>query len=246
MGGKNNVARTHGAQSLPKLTHGTPDEVLNLVRFFFGIIDLDPAGHPDAITRVRATQTILLPKYGTGFDSSVITGDGLRMRWSNLGRKVFVNPPYSREDNPKWALKCALERSRGCEIIALVPSSPCARWWAPYRDAFPAFWLGRIRFAGTNHKADFESALVYLGDSEERFAGVFGQKCWIPYSQNDYSQNDGSYMSRDDKHDLEAPCSCPGGQHRRENYVAGICNRDYSRAYMRMLSASRRGKNERS
>jgi len=193
--GKNQVARTHGAKSEAKTTHCTPDCVLKLVREVFdGAIGFDPCGHPES--HVGAKCTVMLPKYSPDLEvlrdwaffekrsskvesTGVTYGDAFEMEWP-VHETTFVNPPYSRRDNEPWSKLISKWAKRGSEVIALVPSSPCAQWWSRYRKADSiGFWLGRLTFRGNNDAADFESAVIYYGPRPEKFRQVFQSACWV-------------------------------------------------------------------
>lgn len=189
MGGRNGVARSGEVQSDPRDDHTTPDLVLDLVRDVFGgEIGLDPCGNPDSIVAARTTYMLqdnagravngILPNGRERFPWIEIA-DGLKTPWGRT--TAFVNPPYNRWANPRWAKRIlAAGAQEGTELIALVPSSPGTRWWRPYRWGTVCFWDGRIAFGGAATKADFENAVVYFGPRQGRFREVFKKVGWIP------------------------------------------------------------------
>lgn len=86
--------------------------------------------------------------------------DGLTKDWT--GEVVFCNPPYSRGNINKWMEKCAMEASKGCKIVALIPVSTSSRWWHEYvwKKADIVFIKGRLTFAGASNTAPFSSCLA--------------------------------------------------------------------------------------
>jgi hypothetical protein len=111
--------------------------------------------------------------------------DGLAGDWLSeidTERPVcFLNPPYS--DVASWVAKCALEASRGCEIIALIPASTQTKWMHRYVFGTAqalVWWKGRIKYgnapAGVSNDAPkHNNVVVYWGNSLERFFEVFSE-----------------------------------------------------------------------
>ncbi len=107
-------------------TYLTPPRILEPVREYFGAmgISLDPATEPS--NPAGAVDFF----HGRG-DGTAEGLSGLDVRWRAVGYldctyshaikpNVFINPPYGRELRD-WVAKIALEASRDCHILALLP-----------------------------------------------------------------------------------------------------------------------------
>jgi phage N-6-adenine-methyltransferase len=98
--------------------------------------------------------------YGLQSDGTFI--DGLAQDWS--GEVVFVNPPYSRDDNLPWARKIYNEACKGVTVVGLVPARTDTKFWCRYYAYANEIWFieGRVRFIqeGKNNGATFPSAIV--------------------------------------------------------------------------------------
>ncbi len=72
--------------------------------------------------------------------------DGMRYDWT--GRRVFMNPPYSRGFIEQAVQKAAGERHNAEIIVALLPASTDTRWFQHYVLPFAHIdWLPkRVRF----------------------------------------------------------------------------------------------------
>lgn len=135
--------------------HETPESVLSRVRQIDDIY-LDPASTKDNPTRAKVW---LYPE----------KHDGLRYSWVHAGL-VFVNPPYSREDNRVWPKKIAAEGAEGAEIVALVAARTGSLWWAHmWTAARICFVRGRLRFKKQRSGAPFDSAICYWGPRPDSF-----------------------------------------------------------------------------
>ncbi|NJN63551.1 MAG: hypothetical protein HC882_00860 [Acidobacteria bacterium] len=197
MAGRNNVSKAGHTQNDPKIDICTPEWFVDMVREVIGEIDLDPASNPKS--KVGAKWTIIPPHHLPDLTDEealalgIILGDGLLFPWDGLS--FYVNPPYSRTANRPWSKKIHEEGIKrigngGPGGIALVPSSPGAKWFQQTyaHAAAVCFMEGRLTFDGVppNPKtgkvdpADFESATIYYGDDVERFRKVFGKRGWIP------------------------------------------------------------------
>lgn len=111
-----------------------------------------------------------------------LTPDGLATDWPT-DKLCYVNPPYSRVALARWAERIAVQARRGCEIVALLPSSTGAQWWVAHvwgaADAL-CFVTGRIAFVdpaigeASSGCGRFWSALVYYGPRSDAFFDAFG------------------------------------------------------------------------
>lgn len=72
--------------------------------------------------------------------------DGLRYDWT--GRRVFMNPVYSRGEIARWVEKARDEMHRAALIVALLPADASTLWWqrfvGPYADI--TYLPKRVRF----------------------------------------------------------------------------------------------------
>lgn len=153
----------HGMGQSEKDDWLTPREIVeDVVAFFGGVIDLDPASNS------HETPNIPARKHYTKED------DGLSYTWEG---KVFLNPPYGREI-AKWVDKLLEDYQRGHirEAIALLPARMDTQWFIPLYDYPICFIIGRICFSDGDGAAPFPSCLVYLGKRVEDFVAIFKQR----------------------------------------------------------------------
>jgi phage N-6-adenine-methyltransferase len=88
--------------------------------------------------------------------------DGLSVCWKD--QRVFVNPPYSRDNIDKWVEKCWKE-SKHATVVALLPVSTSAKWWHRWivGKAELRFIERRVRFVGAPYTAPFSSVIAVFG-----------------------------------------------------------------------------------
>jgi len=121
------------------------------------LVDLDPCSPPHR--PVRAARHVV----------GVEGGNGLAIPWSGI---VWMNPPYSRGNLPRWTAKAAAEiRAGNAElVIGLIPARPESVYWHANIWQGPApivgFISGRITFDDAEGKptedcAKLGSALVF-------------------------------------------------------------------------------------
>ncbi len=142
-------------------TYNTPQEALEPVYRFSGVVSLDPCSNENSI--VIARRHYVLPAL-----------DGLKLEWYST---TFVNPPYGREVEA-WMLKARSEWiNRDAESLTLIAARPDTRWFQLYALTAPAllFWRGRLTFLGAPAPAPFPSAIVYYGNRIARFKAIFGE-----------------------------------------------------------------------
>lgn len=104
---------------------------------------------------------------------------GLDREWPRDGL-IYVNPPYSRALLP-WMRKCWREKTRGVNIIALVPARTDTKWWQLYA-AFAqhhCFWRGRLTFVGGQHPAPFPSVILSWNNDRQKFSTAFLDAEWL-------------------------------------------------------------------
>jgi phage N-6-adenine-methyltransferase len=104
--------------------------------------------------------------------------DGLAHEWHG---RIWLNPPYSRDDIPRFIDKLGeeLRAERVTAAILLTHSCIDIGWFheAERRAARLCFTRGRIAFldAGGHAAAPTQGqALFYYGDQAERFTQIFG------------------------------------------------------------------------
>lgn len=130
-----------------------------VVRDLLPSIDLDPCSPPHRPIRAACHYVLSEGR------------DGLQEPWFGV---VYMNPPYSAGQLPRWTQKAkreVLARRARC-VIGLIPARPGALYWSehiwPHADV--GWWSGRICFdtvvgpgagGGT-----FDSALVVWGEIE--------------------------------------------------------------------------------
>lgn len=115
-----------------------------------------------------------VPAY-LGLDSPIAgLRDALSVPWSDLcysvgvASSVWLNPPYSK--CREFIAKSALEASKGCTVVCLVPSRTDTRWWhehvwdrekhQPKPGVEVRFVKGRLRFGGSKDCAPFPSVVI--------------------------------------------------------------------------------------
>ncbi len=138
-------------------SHETPPDILTRVRRI-GPIVLDPAttkGNPTGAEYIRTAEC---------------DPDGLETAWWEFKGLTYVNPPYGRSYNRKWAEKIATEGKAGAQIVTLVAARTGSLWWRHMWEAARiCFVYGRLKFVGSENSAPFDSALCYWGRRPHRF-----------------------------------------------------------------------------
>lgn len=94
--------------------------------------------------------------------------DALSVNWRLYGKTFWLNPPYSK--CREFITKAALEASKGCTVVCLVPSRTDTRWWHahvydrvtnhPRAGVEVRFVKGRLKFGGATAGAPFPSVVV--------------------------------------------------------------------------------------
>lgn len=153
--------------------YATPVHVVNAMVRRFGGIAHDPcwARHSPIVAPVRW-----------------LVG-GLDRPWERRGL-VYVNPPYN--EMKSWIAHGRAQAARGSEVLFCIPARVETRWWNELVDPYVlqqrqlyepesrapgvGFFRQRLRFLlpreGESEGAPFPSALVYLGERAEAFAGL--------------------------------------------------------------------------
>lgn len=77
--------------------------------------------------------------------------DSLTVRWHRLVGLCWLNPPYA--NIAPWAQKCAVESTKGAEILFLVPASVGSNWfWDWVWEWSDVYSVGRMVFANCYDK----------------------------------------------------------------------------------------------
>ena len=86
--------------------------------------------------------------------------NGLAYSWKD--EVVFVNPPYGRRHNRKWAQKISYEGGN-TTVVALVAARTGSKWFQDYiaKDANILYFLkGRLKFTNAVSGAPFDSCIA--------------------------------------------------------------------------------------
>ncbi len=152
---------------------GTPPKYVVAVKAFFdGQIDLDPCSNDWSVVKARVEYR--LPKQ-----------DGLKESWNY--KKIFVNPPYGRDQLrgtgiKSWIHRCEMaHKTHTSEVLALVPVAVNTAHWKQFifGKARSVCFLAdtRLKFLvnGTDggKGAPMACCMVYWGTDHERFRKVF-------------------------------------------------------------------------
>jgi len=80
--------------------------------------------------------------------------DGLTIEWGNSN---FVNPPYNRQDKPRFIQKAFDEWKKGKTVVLLIPSATGTKQFHELilPNAEVRFVKGRIAFCGYNTKGEY-------------------------------------------------------------------------------------------
>ena len=97
--------------------------------------------------------------------------DALKARWSDYGRRAWLNPPYGRKigaflDAAVRALDDGVD-----VVVALVPARTDTAWFQRALSTAYAVWFlrGRVRFVGADAGATFPSALIVWNRANRTF-----------------------------------------------------------------------------
>ena len=139
--------------------------------------DIDPASGAegddyiaDMVIRYPENQSMVGEHVVDG-DTKIHYSDGLKEEWFG---DVWVNPPYGRSHNPRWARK-VLEESESPlvdSLTALAPASTSASWFQnKYAEAdYLTFIDGRVSFDGSGDtNASFANAIATFGEVPDEY-----------------------------------------------------------------------------
>lgn len=147
----------------------TPSEFVEAAREVMGGIDLDPASSDVANEVVRATSIY------------TIDDDGLSQEW---GGRVWLNPPYGRNDDnvsnqALWSERLLDDHADGRveQACLMVTSKTADAWFQQLWDTPICFIAGRVQFrpgAGQDETTNTQGNVVaYLGARVEAFERAF-------------------------------------------------------------------------
>ena len=99
------------------------------------------------------------------------TGDAALVQdWAAVGRRGWLNPPYSRGLCKQFIQKAAEERLRGFLTVALLPARTDTKMfhqyiydkdiWQPREGIDIRLLAGRLKFSGSENSAPFPSMVV--------------------------------------------------------------------------------------
>jgi hypothetical protein len=159
----NNAQLIH--QDSGNVEYYTPRVIVEAARIVLRDIDLDPASSHIANQRVMA-RTIF-----------TVADDGLSQRWFG---KIWMNHPFSRQNNPLWIDKLVSEYRSGNveQAIMICFAAVNSKWFAPLFDYPMCFPQRRVNYInGYTGKIDRgvtkDSVIVYLGNNRYRFGEYF-------------------------------------------------------------------------
>ena len=144
----------------------TPTDIVDLAREVMGFISLDPASSVIANERVKAS--IFMD----------IHDDCLSKPWKG---NVWMNHPFSRENNPLFIKKIASEYEKGNikQACCITFAATSEVWFRPLLDFKQCFIYGRTNYYlpdGTKKTGVTKGSVVtYLGDNESKFEEVFSR-----------------------------------------------------------------------
>lgn len=159
-------------QTSGKTEYGTPEWIVDSARFVMGSIDLDPASAPWASERLCRMIDRSYTKQDNGLELSWARPDG---RPSN----VWLNWPWSRQNNPLWVAKLMQELNDGniAQACIITPASTSEQWAQPLLRHTVCFLSPRTNYFlpdGTEFRGFTKgSMLTYIGANPLRFAYYF-------------------------------------------------------------------------
>ncbi|ACL06292.1 DNA N-6-adenine-methyltransferase [Desulfatibacillum aliphaticivorans] len=91
--------------------------------------------------------------------------DGLSQDWT--GETVFMNPPYSRSEMPKWIQRAYESSLAGSKVVCLLPAKTDTRWFHDFcLKGEIRFIKGRICFGSGEGRAPFPSMVVIFNGAK--------------------------------------------------------------------------------
>ena len=148
-------------QDSGKVEYGTPRDIVERARNTMGRIDLDPASSEFFNKTVEAFT--YFDKAHSGLDASHWWG------------KVWMNHPFSRENNPLWINKLVSEYECGNvkQACCITYASTSEKWFRPLLKHPQCFLYGRTKFIGLDGKpagsATKSCVVTYFGPNPNFF-----------------------------------------------------------------------------
>jgi phage N-6-adenine-methyltransferase len=140
----------------------TPPEIIEAARKTLGFITLDP------FSCAKANENVKASIYYTKED------DGFNKPWHG---SVWVNHPFSRENNVRIANKVMQERAKGAEIVMITFAATSEKWFQPLLDYPQCFLHGRTNYLDQNGNkvrgVTKGSVITYLGNNLKGFVEEF-------------------------------------------------------------------------
>ena len=108
--------------------------------------------------------------------------DALNKNWCKKGRRIWLNPPYSRHMG-KWIKKAYEESKKGCLVACLVYSRTDTIWWHDYviKHAWKIHFIkGRIQFISskdgkTKSAAPAASCVIIFKPNKKRYPTIISE-----------------------------------------------------------------------
>lgn len=140
----------------------TPSEIIEAARKCLGSIELDP------FSCAKANETVKANKFFTKDD------DGFNRGWDG---NIWVNHPFSRENNKRIAAKVIDEYLWGANIVMISFAATSETWFKPLLDYPQCFLHGRTNYYDENGNkvkgVTKGSVVTYLGDNVKAFYEAF-------------------------------------------------------------------------
>lgn len=147
-----------------KQDYGTPWELIRAVEARWGKLALDLAAHDNGD---NAKAPAWIGESDDYLKQDWTVGKGLFRTGLPLSLLCWCNPPF--ENLGPWAAKWAADAKKGARIIALVPASIGAEWFAEhvYRKALVVALRPRLTFEGCSDPYPKDCMLLCYGCSSE-------------------------------------------------------------------------------
>jgi hypothetical protein len=148
--------------------YNTPQWLVDAVRSFFPLLDLDPCSNPDSVVGARASfgrqrtgefiNSLILPAWRAPTPTEAHLPP---TQWTGKARTVYMNPPsiileaQQAEGAPGGRglinafadkLKQELDAGRVDEALVLVPLDPRKQWWGTLKNGVVCMLHNEIQF----------------------------------------------------------------------------------------------------
>jgi len=155
-------------QTSNKYEYYTPSSIIEAARSTMGSIDLDPASSETANQRVKAL--------------AYYSSEGLEKTWYG---NIWLNHPFSRENNPLWIRKLHLgyHLDRIEQACCLTYAATSENWFQPLFNYVQCWLAPRTNFYlpdGTLKKGVTKgSVITYFGSENKKFSFYFSKLGYI-------------------------------------------------------------------